>query len=264
EIVDFSGLTEFIDTPVKRYSSGMYARLGFSVAIHMKPDVLLVDEVLSVGDMAFQAKCQQKMQEVANSGANIVFISHNLYAIAALCKQTLILRNGRPVMKGSTTEAIKVYCELANSPSDVGEGTRLVLQHVEIADIKGQPGRTFRSGQSFRVRLNFLAQERLEKVAVGLWLRGPTGEQIFHISTQRMHMDPIDLVPGQEFGVQFELAANLCSGSYIIGAVAKRYDRDVTYLVVEPVGNIEIVAADDSGGIAWLSPSCKMLATGSL
>src|SRR5262245_49533902 len=93
-IVEFSGLEEFIDTPVKRYSSGMFARLGFSVAAHVDPDVLLVDEVLSVGDYLFQRKCVERMNEVIAGGATVIFVSHNLQAVANLCPRSLLLERG--------------------------------------------------------------------------------------------------------------------------------------------------------------------------
>ena len=105
-IVAFSGLEEFIDTPVKRYSLGMFARLGFSVAAHVDPDVLLVDEVLSVGDYLFQRKCIERMNAVIASGATVVFVSHNLHAVANLCPRSLLLERGRVEMVGPTAQVI--------------------------------------------------------------------------------------------------------------------------------------------------------------
>jgi len=109
QIVDFSGLAEFIDTPVKRYSSGMYARLGFSVAAHMDPDILLVDEVLAVGDMAFQTKCAEKMRELLNSNTTIVLISHSLSLIQSLCKRVIFLDKGKIQNEGEPEEIIPYY-----------------------------------------------------------------------------------------------------------------------------------------------------------
>ena len=109
EIVEFSGISEFIDTPVKRYSSGMYSRLGFSVAAHMDPDILLVDEVLAVGDISFQAKCAQKMRELMQSGATIVLVSHQLNMIQSLCKRVILLQNGMVVKDGPVDEVIPHY-----------------------------------------------------------------------------------------------------------------------------------------------------------
>lgn len=109
EIIDFSGIEEFIDTPVKRYSSGMYARLGFSVAAHVDPDVLLVDEVLSVGDMSFQQRCLAQMGERIRAGVTVVFVSHNLQAVATLCSRALVFGRGEKLFEGITEEALAAY-----------------------------------------------------------------------------------------------------------------------------------------------------------
>jgi len=109
EIVDFSEVGEFIDTPVKRYSSGMYSRLGFSVAAHMDPEILIVDEVLSVGDIAFQSKCAQKMRELLGSGATILLVSHQISLIQSLCQRVLLLNHGELIKDGPTDEVIPYY-----------------------------------------------------------------------------------------------------------------------------------------------------------
>src|SRR5690349_22795590 len=115
-IVEFSGLEEFIDTPVKRYSSGMFARLGFSVAAHVDPDVLLVDEVLSVGDYLFQRKCLERMHSIIRSGATVVFVSHNLREVAQLCQRSLLLEQGQVEAIGPTEEIIAAYYKRAQRP----------------------------------------------------------------------------------------------------------------------------------------------------
>lgn len=109
EIVAFSGIEEFLDTPVKRYSSGMNARLGFSVAIHTEPDVLLVDEVLSVGDMGFQAKCIEKLKNLIAGGTAVVFVSHNVRQVAMLCRRILVLSHGQVLHVGDANQALKIY-----------------------------------------------------------------------------------------------------------------------------------------------------------
>jgi len=108
-IVEFSGVKEFIDTPVKKYSSGMYSRLGFSVAAHMDPDILLIDEILSVGDAAFQAKCANKIRELLNSGATILLISHQLNMIQSLCKRIILLQKGKMVADGHIDDVLPLY-----------------------------------------------------------------------------------------------------------------------------------------------------------
>ena len=111
EIVNFAEIEKFLDTPVKRYSSGMYVRLAFAVAAHLEPEVLLVDEVLAVGDIAFQKKCLGKMEDVAKGGRTVLFVSHNMGAIRSLCNNAIWLDNGRIIKKGTTDEVIKDYEE---------------------------------------------------------------------------------------------------------------------------------------------------------
>lgn len=120
QIVEFSGVGKYLDTPVKRYSSGMKVRLAFSVAAHLEPDVLIVDEVLAVGDMEFQSKCLRKMDEVTGQGRTVLFVSHNLAAVNSLCTRGIVLRRGRKVFEGSQSEAVLVYrrASLAESSED--------------------------------------------------------------------------------------------------------------------------------------------------
>lgn len=115
EIVEFSGVEEFIDTPVKRYSSGMFVRLGFAVAAHLEPDILLVDEVLAVGDAEFQKKCLGKMGEVAGEGRTVMFVSHNVGAISGLCSKSIVVDNGINAFWGKTSKALEFYRHLALS-----------------------------------------------------------------------------------------------------------------------------------------------------
>jgi len=108
-IVDFAGLHQFIDTPVKRYSSGMYVRLAFATAAHVKADLLLIDEVLSVGDSAFQQKCLAKMRDMRDNGATIVFVSHNIWSIETFCERVILLRGGRIESEGTPSKVIELY-----------------------------------------------------------------------------------------------------------------------------------------------------------
>jgi lipopolysaccharide transport system ATP-binding protein len=119
EIVEFSEIGRFLETPVKRYSSGMYVRLGFAVAAHLEPEVLIVDEVLAVGDAGFQRKCMAKMREVADQGRTILFVSHNMGSIQALCTRALVLKHGRLVAEGSPAEAAALYLQSTAGSGDV-------------------------------------------------------------------------------------------------------------------------------------------------
>ncbi|MEW6657705.1 MAG: ABC transporter ATP-binding protein [Thermodesulfobacteriota bacterium] len=121
EIAAFSGVADFLNTPVKRYSSGMYTRLAFAVAAHLEPEILIVDEVLAVGDLGFQNKCLGKMSEVARSGRTVLFVSHNLSAIATLCTRGLLLEKGEIIFQGNSSEVISQYVKLTRSmePQDL-------------------------------------------------------------------------------------------------------------------------------------------------
>jgi lipopolysaccharide transport system ATP-binding protein len=118
EIVDFSGVAKYIDTPVKRYSSGMYVRLAFAVAAHLDPDILIIDEVLAVGDQEFQDKCLGKMKDVSGQGRTVLFVSHNILAIKTICKRGLLMKNGNLIADGSIDEVIANYVKIENVGSN--------------------------------------------------------------------------------------------------------------------------------------------------
>jgi ABC-type polysaccharide/polyol phosphate transport system ATPase subunit len=116
EIISFAELWDFVDTPVKRYSSGMYIRLGFSVAVHSDPEILLVDEVLAVGDVAFQEKCLSKMQEFRSRGVTIVLVSHSMGVVQEFCERALLLNGGHLLADGAPTEVVQHYTDLVSHP----------------------------------------------------------------------------------------------------------------------------------------------------
>src|SRR5262249_45794185 len=145
EIVEFAEVERFIDTPVKRYSSGMYLRLAFSVAAHLEPEILLVDEVLAVGDAAFQRQCLRKMSWGTHAGRTVVFVSHNTAAVENLCRTAVVLEQGRVVFRGGVREAIRAYMtdvlatvgstSLAEREDRTGSGAvRLTSFHLEDED----------------------------------------------------------------------------------------------------------------------------------
>ena len=128
EIVEFAGVEQFLDTPVKRYSSGMQVRLGFAVAAHLEPEILLIDEVLAVGDAEFQKKCLGKMSELGEGGRTILFVSHSMPAILRLCKKAILLDQGRVTMAGQTHQVVRAYLE-----SDIGRTSERRWDDVSTA-----------------------------------------------------------------------------------------------------------------------------------
>lgn len=166
EIVEFAEVERFIDTPVKHYSSGMYLRLAFSVAAHLDPEILIVDEVLAVGDAQFQKKCLGKMEDVASAGRTVLFVSHNMAAVRSLCSQTILLRSGQVAAIGPTDQVIGQY--LASSAADLsaqielpraGPGAPGEATHLSFFANDGTSSAEFRLGENWRIRLDFtLAQ----------------------------------------------------------------------------------------------------------
>jgi lipopolysaccharide transport system ATP-binding protein len=161
EIVAFSGLEQFIDTPVKRYSSGMYARLGFAVAAHVEPEILLVDEVLAVGDAAFQRRCLAKMGETARDGRTVLFVSHNMGAVQELCQRCVLLSYGELKLEGDpkvvvTSYMKEVYGGLQSSfrAADGAAGSEPVtLLEADVLNAGGEPCTELRFGEPFGIRM---------------------------------------------------------------------------------------------------------------
>lgn len=164
-IVEFAGLAEFIDTPVKRYSSGMYVRLAFSVAAHLRPDILLLDEVLSVGDISFQKKCMDFSRSLQRAQATILFVSHNMFSIKTMCSRVIYLKKGEIIYDGPTDEGIQLYendCRLAWLKSGTTfEDGLLVIKNVLICDEFGLEKTVFEFGERLRMRIAYEARTRI-------------------------------------------------------------------------------------------------------
>ncbi len=180
EIVDFAEVEKFIDTPVKRYSSGMYVRLAFAVAAHLDPEILVVDEVLAVGDAEFQKKCLGKMGDVAHEGRTVLFVSHNMGAISTLCSRVLVLENGILFFNGEKDHAIEKYLEEVHGPEDMKiEGIREKIanlrpnpdfQLVDV-DLFQSDGSTFYTDKPIIVRISFRVINTLSGLRVGFDLK---------------------------------------------------------------------------------------------
>jgi lipopolysaccharide transport system ATP-binding protein len=178
EIVEFSGIEEFLDTPVKRYSSGMYVRLAFAVAAHLEPEILIVDEVLAVGDATFQKKCLGKMGDFAQSGRTVLFVSHNAEAIRTLCQRGIWLKDGRLHKEGSADEVLEDYFndtskELSFSFANQDYG--LVIQKVVLRNDLGEETSQFRPGEDLIVEIFYDARIPLTEPYVIVGVQGING-----------------------------------------------------------------------------------------
>ena len=178
EIVAFSGIERFIETPVKHYSSGMYLRLAFAVASHLEPEILLVDEVLAVGDVEFQKKCLGKMEQVSREGRTVWFVSHNMAAVSNLCTEALLLDKGEMLERGSVESVIRSYMRVARSNVEVpwtdrtdrkGDG-RMRFTDLRIEDVEGNVLDAVMCGQDITISLGYVVpgMERLRDVRVAI------------------------------------------------------------------------------------------------
>ena len=202
EIVDFAGCERYIDTPVKRYSSGMYVRLAFAVAAHLEPDILVVDEVLAVGDAEFQKKAIGKMKDVSSSGGRtVLFVSHNMGSVKALCSRALVMSNGSINYQGETTNSIDYY--LNQDSVQLGEGMvnyldknigneDLTLLNVNISDDQGRIRSTFSQSEEIAVKIRFKVHKKICGLRFNMILKTTSSEIVFATSSHELTKDGIE------------------------------------------------------------------------
>lgn len=196
-IVEFAGLQKFMSTPVKRYSSGMQVRLAFAVAAHLRPEILLIDEVLAVGDIAFQRKCMGAMRTVAGGGRTVLFVSHNMAAVSSLCDRVLMLQQGEGVAIGPADEVIEAYIRsvgetraldargfsVLRARKPVSAHAPLVLRAVRLVDAQDRPVAAVRTGESLRVDVCVEGLNEYPSAVVGVTVRSVYDQKIFHFNS---------------------------------------------------------------------------------
>ncbi len=247
EIVHFAGIEKFIDTPVKRYSSGMYARLGFSVAAHVDPEILLVDEVLAVGDMAFQKKCYERMQQLIEKGTTLIFVSHNMRAIQKVCQRSIVLYRGQIAYEGSSADATAEYSNILRkaasdfqdvSSEDISEGIgqqimthEAIIEKIEMSTEDNEITQSFKSGENVvvRARINFYKDAPAPVIACSI--RHPDGQVVYDFTTEWAGIETPDFSANTSATIEFPLQLNLSAGAYHLGVnlaykdLSKYYDR---------------------------------------
>lgn len=253
EIVAFSGLSEFIDTPVKRYSSGMYARLGFSVAAHVEPEILIVDEVLSVGDFAFQNKCMEKINSILAGGATVIFVSHNLRSVAQLCQRCILLDHGKIIEEGPTDEIVNCYLDAGKESSKEKTDKEVFISNVAF---RGENGGNllFKAGQKAFFEIEVTAKVECEKLSVSIGLKDNNQQMLFNTSTERLNHTTFCLKKGETKKVTFDLDLHLAPGTYHFGTYIYRYDIEKQYDERIPAVTIYVSSDIDVRGIVNLYP----------
>lgn len=164
-ILDFSGIGSLIDTPVKRYSSGMYVRLAFAVAVHVEPDILLLDEVLAVGDLPFQRKCIEYTKKLREENATILIVSHNMFSIKAMCQRVIYVKKGRIEFDGPTEEGIRIYeedCSLRNLNLPDSDDQKIKIKKFELLDTNGISKNIFEYGECIKINFSYVVLVPIE------------------------------------------------------------------------------------------------------
>jgi len=248
EIVDFAGVEKFIDTPVKRYSSGMYVRLAFAVASHLESEILVVDEVLAVGDAEFQQRCFRKMQEVSRGGRTILFVSHNMAALRQICEKGLLLESGKISTTGPVNEVVDEYLVHVFAPANEAlavETKCFVVQSVGISSIAGTA--VIKTFDPVEIRINFMTKQDIADPGLYVGILTMDGQRILGIDFKDMAtIDPIR--EGQTVDLGFVIdELPLLPGQYQIEVHLKDLAHSI-FEVLPTRFNFQIVETPIYGG----------------
>lgn len=223
EIVEFSGVADFLDTPVKHYSSGMYVRLAFAVAAHLEPEILIVDEVLAVGDAEFQKRCLGKMKEVTGEGRTVIFVSHNMGAVRNLCSQGIFLEHGQVKKTGGVNEVVDYYFSflednVSKAFSKSSENKEVLIKSFAVLNEHGKPSSTFDTSKPIVLRAEYTANKDISGSRMNIQLLDSYGNIAFTSSSHSKEpvekskgdyvvscIIPADLLNGGEYKVQMNM-----------------------------------------------------------
>lgn len=268
-ILSFADIGEYVYQPVKTYSSGMFVRLAFAVAVNVEPEIMIVDEALSVGDAIFQQKCVKKMDSFKNEGGTLIFVSHDMNSIKVLCENAILLDKGEIVEKGPAESVVNMYNSLIASK----EGTSIAhkngksLEHgnfkvkivnSEIMNEHGVHSGTFTSGENIAVKVTVRASCSVHDVVIGVLIRDRFGQDIFGINSKQFS-ETVSLDVGQEAVFNFNVLLSLGIGSYTLTVAAHSGDThlDDNYHWCDSVKAFDVVFGSTKfAGLANLDTSC--------
>ncbi len=257
-IEQFAGIGEFIDRPVKEYSSGMYVRLAFSTAIHVDPEILIVDEALAVGDAIFANRCVQKFEELKQRGVTVLFVSHDLGLVKRLSDRAIFMLNGRVAAEGAASDVVNRYVGFVlerengeNKPEAKHDSLAHSFRHgdgasrierVDILNSENEPGHAFTSGERITVRVCAAFARPVSNPVVGILIRNRLGVDVFGTNTRVEHVALGEFSPGDVIQVDFVMDCNLSRQDYTL-TVATQYsdgtsqdwlDDTLQFTVIEP------------------------------
>lgn len=232
EIVAFAEVERFLDTPVKRYSSGMYVRLAFAVAAHLEPEILIVDEVLAVGDAAFQKKCLGRMREVAGEGRTVLFVSHNMEAVQRLCNKGILMNKGKLVLEGDINAVTNKYLQTFSEgqawyeyPEPTDMEVPCYAHRMQVEDLSGKPMHEIKIGENFQVRIFVRMRKPIEDFVIALGISTLMEQPI---RTTWSH--PVSTEAGEYEAVFYNDGLQLTDGQYKLTVGLSRHKRTLQYI----------------------------------
>lgn len=279
DILDFAGIGAFIDTPVKRYSSGMYARLGFSIAAHVDPDVLLVDEVLAVGDFAFRAKCYKRMDDLRAKGTSLIFVTHDMDAVRRVCDQGMVMYGGESIFRGTSAEAVVAYSDVVRQAAkkaaqqkdmsnvENGLAQRVMsfaadIQNVSMLNSAGELATSFEPGDEATIVVEFDANQDIKSPVFAFTIRKPDGTLVYDATTQWLNIETPSFKAGDAGRAEYKIKLNILEGTYDIGVDMASHDLDCYIDRIERAMGFAVVNGDGAKGIADMQPAFNFSTTG--
>jgi len=246
EIAAFAEVETFLDTPVKHYSSGMYVRLAFAVAANLEPEIMIIDEVLAVGDTAFQKKCLGKMETAAKSGRTILFVSHNLPAVESLCHRCLLLEEGRLAAAGAAAEVIRKYQEKIQEKAGAPFRGAVFIKSLELRNPSGKPAQSFGAGEAITAAMEIdTGGQEIRTPYMGLGFDTASGQRVFTVGSY-LSPDTLPPVRGRARVVCQIPAPPLAPGAYAVTAGLGRSNEDLLERV-ENAAAFRVIESDFFG-----------------
>ncbi|MCU0270666.1 MAG: ABC transporter ATP-binding protein [Acidimicrobiales bacterium] len=273
EMIDFAGpqVAEAIDRPVRTYSSGMYLRLGFSVSVHLEPDILIIDEVLAVGDARFVQKCFDRIHELKRKGVTIAVVSHDLETVASLCERAVYLVRGEVVAAGPAVEVVDRYREDVTTAAPGGAISRweggavygtgaMQLHDIRLTTSTGAEG--VATGDRLAVEFDAVAHEDVANPVFGMIVRANDGTYLYDTNTLWRRQGTGAVQPGGRLAVRFEFVANLLPGRYVVTVAASRHDGKQIYDWHTDALGFDVVGDFVANGLADLEGDISVEAAG--
>src|SRR5579871_6331508 len=269
EIVAFAEIAEFIDTPVKRYSSGMYVRLAFAVAAHLEPEILIVDEVLAVGDYEFQRKCLGKMKDVRTDGRTVLFVSHNMTAVNNLCARSILLEKGRVLADGPTADVTRTYLGMSQMRThshwrfaDPSNGSkRAYFREAFILDADNESREAYELTQDFQIGLRYRLTEPIRGLTVGLQIISEeNNETLISLTDSELDRSRLETREAGDYVANVRVPAHILNtGTYSLYAGLSKgrqeiYDvvEGLNFRIVDSVGIVMFIGFDRKGSLLSL------------